>query len=168
MACAQLALHHGATVYGTASSAEKRAALRAMGVIPIDYTAEDFAAVIRRTAGTVDVIIDALAGDAIGRGLSVLASGGRFVEIGAGAAVATHALDPQAMFLNNQSFLGVNLSQMMKKPATLAALKARLTQAVAQGALRPAIGHRVPFERADDAHELLRSRRSIGKIVLVT
>ncbi|MFT5682656.1 MAG: acyl transferase domain-containing protein/NADPH:quinone reductase-like Zn-dependent oxidoreductase/acyl-CoA synthetase (AMP-forming) [Myxococcota bacterium] len=166
MACVQLALHHGATVYGTASTEAKRARLRSLGVHPID-SAEDFAAAIRRLTGTVDVIIDALAGDAISRGLSVLAPGGRFVEIGAGAAIQPGTLDPQAMFLNSQSFLGVNLSQLMKRPATLTALTDRLTAAVCEGALSPTIGHRIPFTQADDAHTLLRSRAAIGKIVLV-
>jgi myxalamid-type polyketide synthase MxaE and MxaD len=167
-ACVRLALHHGAIVYGTASSPEKRAALKEMGVHHvIDYVGEDFEAVIRRTVGSVDVIIDALAGDAITRGISVLAKGGRFIEIGAGAAVQVPQLDPQAMFLNNQAFLGVNLSQMMKRPATLSVLKARLTAAVAEGAIKPVVGHRVPFSQADQAHTLLRERRSIGKIILV-
>ena len=166
--CLQLALHHGAVVYGTASTPAKRAAIAAMGVQhTIDYTTQDFAEVIRQTVGTVDVIIDALAGDAITAGLSVLAEGGRFVEIGAGAALQAPTLDPQAMFLKNQSFLGVNLSQMMKKPATLAALKARLLECLRSGAIKPTIGHRVPFSRAEEAHDLLRNRTSIGKIILV-
>jgi NADPH:quinone reductase-like Zn-dependent oxidoreductase len=37
---------------------------------------------------------------------------------------------------------------------------------VASGALRPVIGARLPFERLPDAHAMLQSRASTGKVVV--
>ena len=35
------------------------------------------------------------------------------------------------------------------------------------GALRPLVGHELPLDAAGRAHELLESRRNVGKVVLV-
>ncbi|MCO4743734.1 MAG: SDR family NAD(P)-dependent oxidoreductase [Proteobacteria bacterium] len=164
-AVVQLALQHGATVFGTASTPEKRRHLAAMGVqFPLDYGQVE--AVISEYGG-VDAVIDSLSGDAVTQGVALLNEGGRFVEIGAGASIGIAALDPQALFLKNQSFHGANLSQIMRHPVRLERLKKRWLAALASGSLRPAVGHRLAFDRAPEAHTLLRERRSIGKIVLV-
>jgi myxalamid-type polyketide synthase MxaE and MxaD len=168
MAVVQLALHHGATVFGTASNPKKLSRLRALGVQhTIPYTQVDFAEAVRSVTDGVDVIVDSLSGDAILKGLSILRTGGRFIELGAGSAVEVPAIDPAELFLRNQAFVGVNLSQMMSEPARLERLKLRLRELMDQGVLRPAIGHQLAFEQARQAHELLRSRQSIGKIVLI-
>ena len=166
-AVVQLALHHGAEVFGTASSPAKLDVLRQLGVQHcINYVDEDFAEAVSSRAGEVDVIVDALAGDAVTRGMAVLADGGRFIEMGAGVALEVAGLDPQAMFLRNQTFSGVNISQVMRRPAHLERLMRRLSELLQTGALRPRVGHCLTFSQAADAHALLRSRRSIGKVVL--
>lgn len=167
LACAQLALHHGARVFGTASTAEKLEHLRAMGVEPIPYLTEPFDDAVRARAGEVDVIIDSLSGDSIRRGLAVLARGGRFVEIGAGDALLAAAVDPRPLFLRGQTFAGVNLGAIMEDGRQLARLQARLLELVSAGALRPEVHHRVPFAKLPEALELLRSRARLGKVGLV-
>ena len=37
---------------------------------------------------------------------------------------------------------------------------------IAAGELEPVVGHALPFDRAGEAHELLQSRRTTGKVVL--
>jgi NAD(P)-dependent dehydrogenase (short-subunit alcohol dehydrogenase family)/acyl carrier protein len=85
MAAIQLAHHLGAEVIASAGSPAKRALLRVLGVKQvIDSRRADFADTVREwTNGRgVDVVLNALAGEAIPMGLSCLAPFGRFIEIG--------------------------------------------------------------------------------------
>ena len=54
----------------------------------------------------------------------------------------------------------------MERPAHFERLRARLEGLIVAGVVRPTIGARLPFEQAEEAHALLRSRASVGKIVL--
>jgi NADPH:quinone reductase-like Zn-dependent oxidoreductase/acyl carrier protein len=85
LAAIQIARNAGATVFATAGSAEKHAFLRSLGIEHIfSSRTPDFVDEIRaRTDGRgVSVVLNSLTGDFIPRSLDVLASGGRFVEIG--------------------------------------------------------------------------------------
>ena len=85
LAAVQLAQRLGAEVIATAGSAAKRAALAALGVDHVfDSRSLDFAdGVLDATGGRgVDVVLNSLAGDFIGRSFDVLADGGRFLEFG--------------------------------------------------------------------------------------
>ena len=85
MAAIQIAHHLGAEVIATAGSPTKRALLKTLGVEHvIDSRRGDFAeAVMELTERRgVDVVLNALAGEAIPMGLSCLAEFGRFIEIG--------------------------------------------------------------------------------------
>jgi len=168
-ACVQLAKHLGARVIGTAGGPEKLAHLARLGVDhPVDYRTTDFADAVRAlTCGRgVDVIVDSLSGDAIGKGLGVLAPGGRFVEIGAAGVVPVPPVDPRVLFARDQAFIGCNVGRLDESPARLARLAARLLEHLASGALRPAIGGRYSLSDAADAHALLRARGNLGKLVL--
>ena len=85
MAAIQIAHHLGAEVIASAGSPAKRALLNVLGVKHvIDSRRSDFAeAVMDITDGKgVDVVLNALAAEAIPMGLSCLAQFGRFIEIG--------------------------------------------------------------------------------------
>jgi len=85
MAAVQIARHLGAEVIASAGSPAKRALLERLGVKHvIDSRRGDFAeAVMSLTERRgVDVVLNALAGEAIPMGLSCLTEFGRFVEIG--------------------------------------------------------------------------------------
>ena len=85
MAAIQIAHHLGAEVIATAGSATKRALLKTLGVKHvIDSRRGDFAEAVMELTGRrgVDVVLNALAGEAIPMGLSCLAEFGRFIEIG--------------------------------------------------------------------------------------
>ena len=167
-ACVQLALHHGATVVGVTSRADKAARLATWGVAhPIDRSTRDFTDAVRATVGQVDVVIDTLAGQEITRALSLLADGGRFIEIGVGDAVGAVSLDPKSLFLRGQAFFGVNLGALMANEKRLNALLDRAARYLNQGVLRPVIDRTYPFEAVTEAHTRLRSRASVGKVVLV-
>src|SRR5213083_63763 len=80
----QMAKAWGATVLTTVGSADKAAACRARGADhAIDYKAQDFVTeALRLTDGKgVDVVLDMVAGDYIGRDIKCLAEDGRVVII---------------------------------------------------------------------------------------
>jgi NADPH:quinone reductase-like Zn-dependent oxidoreductase len=77
---AQLALHAGARVIGT-SSPRHHAALRGIGVVPVDYNDPDLAARVRDLAPAgVDAVFDHIGGKSIARSWSLLAKGGTLVS----------------------------------------------------------------------------------------
>ena len=85
MAAIQIAHHLGAEVIATAGSPTKRALLKTLGVKHvIDSRRGDFAEAVMELTDRrgVDVVLNALAGEAIPMGLSCLAEFGRFIEIG--------------------------------------------------------------------------------------
>ncbi|MFE1899918.1 SDR family NAD(P)-dependent oxidoreductase [Streptomyces yangpuensis] len=167
-ACVQLALHHGATVFGTASTEAKLDHLRALGVqYPVNYAEADFVDAVRELSPGqgLDLVVDSLSGDAVGRGLELLRAGGRFVEIGA-AGVLDLAVDGRDLFMSSRSFCTVNVGALARDPARLRPLMDRLVELVDAGVLRPSVGGEFAFEEAPQAIARLRSRANIGKFVV--
>ncbi|HEU4464046.1 MAG TPA: NAD(P)H-quinone oxidoreductase, partial [Gemmatimonadota bacterium] len=89
----QLAAARGARVFVTAGTDDKCRACERLGAEKaINYTTQDFVGAIRAlTAGRgVDLILDIIGGDYVGRNLATLAVNGRLVQIGLqGGASAT-------------------------------------------------------------------------------
>src|SRR5207237_690070 len=76
----QLAQHHGVRVIGAASPRHHEA-LRAAGVIPVDYHDPDLAAVVRRVApGGVDAVFYNIGGATTTTSWKLLARGGTLVS----------------------------------------------------------------------------------------
>jgi NADPH:quinone reductase-like Zn-dependent oxidoreductase/acyl carrier protein len=85
LAAAQLAQRAGAEVIATAGSESKREWLRRRGIVHVlNSRSTAFAGqVLELTEGRgVDLVLNSLTGELIGAGLSVVASGGAFLEIG--------------------------------------------------------------------------------------
>ena len=85
LAAVQLAQRAGAEIFATAGSPEKRSHLQALGVAHVfDSRSLDFAnEIMSRTSGRgVDIVLNSLAGEFIAKSVSVLAPGGRFLELG--------------------------------------------------------------------------------------
>lgn len=75
----QLAQHHGVTVIGAASP-RHHDALRAAGVVPVDYADPDLSAVVRSHApGGVDAVFDNIGGANAATSFALLARGGTLV-----------------------------------------------------------------------------------------
>ncbi|KOV82098.1 NADPH:quinone reductase [Nocardia sp. NRRL S-836] len=142
----QIAKARGAYVIGTASAA-KHDFLRSLGVDEVvDYRHRDFTEV-----EPVDVVFDAIGGDYAERSATVLKPGGVLVSI-----IPT---DP-GFSAERAERLGVRFelfSSVSASGADLAALPE----------LRVQLDHVVPLAEAAKAHELVESRRTAGKVVLV-
>src|SRR5205814_647899 len=85
MAAVRLAQQAGARIFATAGSEEKRNYLRGLGIFCVmnSRSTAFVAEVMEKTGGLgVDIVLNSLAGEFIERSLSVMAPGGRFIEIG--------------------------------------------------------------------------------------
>jgi 2-desacetyl-2-hydroxyethyl bacteriochlorophyllide A dehydrogenase len=84
---AQLAVHHGVRVIGTAGPRHHEV-LRDMGVIPLDYNDPDLSARVRDLAPAgVDAVFDHLGGDSVVQSWKLLAPGGTLVSYAIAAAM---------------------------------------------------------------------------------
>jgi len=173
----QLAAHTGARVLAVASTeAKRRLALELGAAEACGY--EEYR---RALSGGVDVILDSVGGAQFRPGWRALRPDGRYVLYGFAAGVGArrvrwlHALVelarmgvtvPVAMVSSCRTLVGFNLSLEPHLASELQGRFAKLEGLVATGVLRPVIGARVPFERLPDAHRLLQSRASTGKVVV--
>jgi putative PIG3 family NAD(P)H quinone oxidoreductase len=157
----------GATVYGTAGTAEKCARAEALGAEKcFNYKDEDWSAAMQ-AAGGADVVLDMVGGDYVPRNLALLRPGGRHVSIAFKAGMKAEINIVQLM--RNQ--LVLTGSMLRSRPA---AEKARLRDAieatvwpkVAAGAIVPVLDRTFPLAEAADAHRYLESGLHMGKVVL--
>lgn len=166
----QLGKALGARVFTTVRGAERADACRALGADrAIDYTAEDFPAVVKaETGGTgVDVVLDIVGGDYLARSIDCMAVDGRYVVIG-------FVRGPKAevnLFPVMAKRLTITGSTLRARPvAYKQALAAQLRETVwpliAEGRLKPVVCETFPLTAAAGAHRLMESNRHVGKIVL--
>ena len=169
MAAIQIAHHLGAEVIASAGSPAKRALLTTLGVEHvIDSRRGDFAErVMELTGGRgVDVVVNALAGEAIPMGLSCLAEFGRFIEIGKRDIYQNSKL-PMWHLRKNASFHVVAMDAVFAGDEALAReLLAEITALVAAGRLGPLPYRSFPANRADAAFRLMAAGKHTGKVLL--
>ncbi|MFM8684280.1 MAG: MDR/SDR family oxidoreductase, partial [Chthoniobacterales bacterium] len=169
MAAIQIAHHLGAEVIASAGSPGKRALLNTLGVAHvIDSRRGDFAEEVKRLTGGrgVDVVLNALAAEAIPMGLSCLAEFGRFIEIGKRDIYQNSKL-PMWHLRKNASFHVVAMDAVFAGDATLTKeLMAEITALVAEGKLRPLLHRSFPANRLDAAFRLMAGGRHTGKVIL--
>ncbi|UYZ63971.1 NAD(P)H-quinone oxidoreductase [Hymenobacter weizhouensis] len=163
----QLARALGSRVMATAGSAEKCAAVRALGAdLVINYRTEDFEEALR-TFGGADVVLDMVGGPYTVKNLRLLRDDGRLVFINAmqGAAAEFNALDLMARRLTiTGSTLRPRSAEF--KAALATAVEQHVWPLIATGQFRPVMHRTFPLAEAAEAHRLLESSRHIGKLVL--
>jgi acyl transferase domain-containing protein/NADPH:quinone reductase-like Zn-dependent oxidoreductase/acyl carrier protein len=169
MAAIQIARHLGAEVIASAGSPAKRALLQTLGVKHvIDSRRGDFAeAVIELTNRRgVDVVLNALAGEAIPMGLSCLAEFGRFIEIGK-RDIYQNSRIPLRPLRRNASFHVVAMDAVFAGNESLAReMLAQIATLVEKGALRPLPFRAFPANNVDAAFRLMATGKHIGKIIV--
>ncbi|MDW6065202.1 SDR family NAD(P)-dependent oxidoreductase [Streptomyces sp. FXJ1.4098] len=169
LAALRYAEHVGATVVATAGSPAKRQLLRLLGYrYVLDSRSLGFADEVREiTAGRgVDVVLNSVAGEALGRGMELLRPHGRFVELGKRDILADNALALRP-FSRDLSFFGVDLTSLLQGDSPVAEqMVAELTERVGSGVYRPLPHVTYPAQQIAEAMALLRDFRHIGKIVI--
>jgi putative PIG3 family NAD(P)H quinone oxidoreductase len=166
----QLASARGARVFATAGSDEKCRACEQLGATcGINYRTEDFVQVIAdRTDGRgVDLVLDIVGGDYIGRNLRTLAIEGRLVVIGfMGGDTAT--VDFRRVLGRRLTITGSTLRprSVEEKGRIAVALRHEVWPLLEKQRVEPVIYRTFPLGEAAAAHRLLESSEHVGKIVL--
>jgi len=169
LAAIQLAQNAGAEVIATAGNTEKRGILRALGVAHVlDSRSVAFAdEIMELTDGRgVDVVLNSLSGEMQTMSLGVLASFGRFVEIGKRDIQQNKKLGLRP-FQNNLSFFAADLDRLcIEKPEIAEAVCSEVMEMIRNKTLFP-LPHRVfPASRIVDAFRYMTKAKHIGKIVV--
>ncbi len=182
----QLALAAGCRVYATAGGPEKIKRLNDMGVhVPIDYKSLDFAKVVQQRLGSsekhgIDVIFDAVGGASIKKGMKLLDAGGRLVMYGAASFTDAQNIfskvstllsfgiyHPLNLMTPSKSLMGVNMLKIAdNRPDVMQRVLQKAVALTEKGIIKPFVGGLFPHEQLAEAHELLASRGSMGKLAV--
>ncbi len=169
MAAIQIAHHLGAEVIASAGSPAKRALLATLGVKHvIDSRRADFAeSVMELTDGKgVDVVLNALAAEAIPMGLSCLAQFGRFIEIGK-RDIYQNSRIPLWPLRKNASFHVVAMDAIFSgDEERTRKLLEKIAGLVARRALQPLPFRSFPACRIDAAFRLMAQGKHTGKVIV--
>jgi NADPH2:quinone reductase len=76
------------------------------------------------------------------------------------------SVDPASLMRGSKSIIGFWLDDVFRRPEVMKAGWKKLTAAVADGNVRPIIGGSYSLEDVPRAHEDLRGRGTVGKLVL--
>jgi phthiocerol/phenolphthiocerol synthesis type-I polyketide synthase C len=169
LAAVAIAKMIGARIYTTAGSEAKRQLLSELGV---EYAGDSrglaFAdEIVDVTDGEgVDVVLNSLVGEAINRGVQVLAPGGRFVELGKKDVYGNANLGLAAL-ARSGSFSVVDLDLNMRmRPKYYRRLMEDLIAHAGAGDLAPLPVTEFDFDHVTDAFRLMASAGHIGKILV--
>ena len=115
----------------------------------------------------VDVAIDCLGGEMMGRSLHYLSHGARWIMIAALAGTQTQ-IDLKNIYVRNVRVIGSTLRSRTPavKAQILSELVANIWPKVTSGEVRPTIHKVLPITEADAGHRELSEGRSVGKVVL--
>jgi NADPH:quinone reductase len=166
----QLAKARGAKVIATAGSDDKCAACVALGAdAAVNYRSQDFVEEARRLTGGrgVDVVLDMVAGDYIGRELQCLADDGRLALIAVQGGTKSE-IDAGLVLRKRLTISGSTLRprSIAYKTELARALRATAWPLIEAGAVKPVIHRVFPAAEAAAAHALMESSTHVGKIVL--
>lgn len=165
----QIAGAIGATIIVTAST-DKVSRCRELGAdLAVDYTSDDFVEkVMEFTIGRgVDVIIDVIGGEYVGRNIDCLSTGGRIIQVGVmGGGKAT--VNVGEVLRKRAHLIGTTLRSRPIEEKIALARRARveLMPHFESGHLSPVIDCRYPLDEIADAHERMAANLNVGKIVI--
>lgn len=166
----QMAKSAGATVYGTVSTDEKaKRVLEAGADAVIRYDQQDFEAEVKRlTNGEgVDVVYDSVGRTTFEKSMRSLAPRGTLALFGQSSG-SVEPLDPQILNTHGSIFLTrPSLAHYILDRQELLERSRQLFAWLAAGTLNVRIDRALPLEDAGEAHRLLESRSTSGKLVLL-
>jgi len=164
----QIAKDLGATVFATVGTSEKAAVAEAMGADHvIDYKTNPFADEVERIAGSrpLDVIYDGVGAATFDAGLGLLRPKGMMVTFGN----ASGPPDPvPPLDLTRHGSLFLTRPALTDYIATRKDLERRTDDLFShlERGLQVVIGTKVPLAQAAEAHRVLESRGTTGKVLL--
>lgn len=172
LAAVQLVRALGALSFGTARTADKIERAREYGLddgVPVDADMDVLIAAVRSWSGGngADVVLDLVGGPYFPANVEAAAARGRLILVGL-VAGRSASVNLGAVLSKRLTIRG---TVMRSRPA---AEKAAATEAfardvlplLASGQVRPVVDRVFPLEKIREAHELLESNRTFGKVVL--
>jgi NADPH2:quinone reductase len=115
----------------------------------------------------VDVVFDLVGGDVFAGALSLVKPLGSAIAVGYAGGM-WQPLDPAWLVGRNIGVHGFYLGRLMGRDPELVARAANdVLRLWEGGAVRPVVGTELPLEDAAEAHRLIESRQSTGKVVLI-
>ncbi len=133
-------------------------------------TKEDISQVLKEeleNGNSVDVAIDCLGGEIMGKCIHYLTHGARWIMIAALAGQKTE-IDLKNIYVRNVRIIGSTLRS--RTPETKAQILAELVEKVfpkiEAGEVKPTIHEVLPITEAEKAHDILYKGKNVGKVVL--
>lgn len=161
----------GARVITTVLSDEIAASIAHLKAdVVVNTTKENIAQVLREQleAGhPVDVAIDCLGGEIMGKCIHYLRHGARWIMIAALAGQKTE-IDLKNIYVRNVRIIGSTLRSRppQVKAQILAELVEKVWPKVSSGEVKPTIYRVLPIQQAEAAHDILYRGENVGKVVL--
>jgi tumor protein p53-inducible protein 3 len=169
-AAIQLAKAAGAMVAVTASSEDKLAACKALGAeLLLNYTTVRFEQQLAaQWPDGVNLILDPVAGDYIGREIPLLAMDGKIVIYAMMGGRDIPQLDLAALFKRRGQLICSTLRNRSNryKTALTQAFSNAFGRALAQRQIAPVLQQQFTLQQAGQAHQLMASNQTVGKLVL--
>jgi NADPH2:quinone reductase len=160
-AAVQVARSLGARVVGAVGSREKIERCLDLGAAEA-YVYDDLPDDLR-----IDVVVDPVGGPLFEQAVGRLRPLGTLVAIGA-AGGRWETMNPALLVGRNIGVQGFYLGRLLRhEPQLVGEAVGELLSLWQTGALRPLVGAELPLAEVERAHELVESRRSVGKVVLV-
>lgn len=167
----RMAKAFGIRVITTVRSAEKAEAIRDLNAdITVNTSETDIVEVLKQQleeGHSVDVAIDCLGGEVMGKCLPYLTHGARWIMIASMAGGKTE-IDLINIFKRNIRIIGSTLRS--RTPEVKAQILAHLVKdvwgKVETGEVKPTIYKVLPIQQAEEAQDLLYKSKSVGKVVL--
>jgi NADPH2:quinone reductase len=167
----QLAKHLGARVIASASTEAKRELAMTLGAdAAIDATESNLTEAIEtaNSGKKVDVVLEMVGGSTFDASLEALAPFGRIVIFGMASRTAPKDIHAGALMATSRAVVGFWLNHCIENAAKmLHPQMVELFDLAERGIIKPVIGNSYPLAQARAAHEDLRARSSVGKLVLL-
>jgi NADPH2:quinone reductase len=160
----------GASVIGTAGSAEKCAFIARRGAQAIDYTRDSVVERVNAITGGhgADIVFDHVAGKAFADGLKMVAPIGMIVSyaILGGMPETDLFKEMRGNIERSPAVRCFTMHTYDHMPGPRREAMMRAIELIGNGKVHPAIAARFPLAEAQRAHELIESRNAMGKVVL--
>ncbi len=156
----------GATVIACARGADKLEVARAAGAHHlIDAETQDIRAEVKALGGA-DVVYDPVGGEQFEAAFRACKPEARVLAIGF-ASGDVPKIKANHLLVKNISVIGLYWGGYLAfRPEVVTRSLATLLEWYRDGRIKPHVSHVLPFERADEGLELLRSRKATGKVVI--
>jgi NADPH:quinone reductase len=156
-------------VIATASTEEKRKQALELGAdVAIDGDPEGLKdRILEANEGKpVDIVLEMVGGKTFDESFEALAKFGRMVTFGAASRQAAAAVQPGRLMKGSRTLAGFWLADCFRTPSMLSEPLDELFGLVKEGKLTSILGGDYALSEIATAHEDMRARRTVGKLVL--